>query len=301
MKKIDRRRFIAASAGAAGMALIPSITFSEDKAQPTDLVKALNGEPLALVKQAVEALGGMSRFVSKGDRVLVKPNIGWDRNPAQAANTHPDVVAETVRLCLEAGAKEVQVFDRTCNSSRRCYRNSGIEKAAKEAGAKVSFVMDRFFKDVKIENGYTLKKWPFYQPALEMDKYINLPILKNHGLAGLTVGMKNIMGVIGGRRGLIHQDFDLKIVDLNMVIKPDLNIVDATRILRRNGPTGGSLGDVEEMNTVIAGTDIVAVDAAAAKLFGYPVERLGYLTLAERKGLGKTAAADNITTIDLAG
>jgi uncharacterized protein (DUF362 family) len=241
----------------------------------------------------------MKRFVSKGDKVVVKPNIGWDRRPEQGANTNPLVVAEVVRQCFDAGAADVQVFDYTCNAARRCYKNSGIEKAASEAGAKVSYVIDKFFRDVKIEDPLELKKWPFYKPALDADKYINVPVLKHHGLAAISVGLKNVMGVIGGKRGRIHEGFDRKIVDLNTVIRPDLTIVDATRVLRRNGPTGGSLADVDNVGQIIAGIDPVAVDTAAAKLFGAPIERLNCLAFAEQRGLGSVKAAEAISFIDL--
>ncbi len=265
----------------------------------TDLVKTSNGTPVELVNAAIEALGGMKRFISKGDRVVVKPNIGWDRNVAQGANTHPEVVAQIIKLCYDCGASQVQVFDRTCNSAKRCYDNSGIAEAAKKAGAKVSFIMETFFRNKKIPGGELLKSWSFYKPALDADKYINVPVLKHHSLATLTIGFKNIMGIIGGNRGFIHHNFDIKIVDLNTVLRPTLTIVDATRVLRRNGPTGGSLGDVEELNQLIAGIDPVAVDTAASDLFGVDRERLPFLSYAQDRGLGSMSGADSMLEIDL--
>jgi uncharacterized protein (DUF362 family) len=297
---MQRREFIKSTAISAGALLISSnISQATEIRKETPLVKTVNASPELLVSEAVKALGGMNKFISKGDRVVVKPNIGWDRSPEQAANTNPLVVAEIIKLCLEAGASEVQVFDFSCNTANRCYDNSGIAEAAKKAGAKVSFIIESFFKDVKISDGKMLKSWKFYKPAMDTDKYINVPILKHHGLAMVTAGMKNIMGVIGGNRGSIHRDFDTKIVDLNTVIKPALTIVDATRILRRNGPTGGSLSDVETPRVIIAGTDPVAVDAASAKFFGVPPVQLGVIAEAEERGLGTAKYIDNMKIIDL--
>jgi uncharacterized protein (DUF362 family) len=231
--------------------------------------------------------------------VVVKPNIGWDRNPQQGANTHPQIVAVVVRECLNAGAKEVLVFDNSCNSAERCYQNSGIALAAKEAGAKVTYIMKNLFRDIKIPEGMALKKWQFYKPALEADKYINLPVLKQHSMATLTIGIKNIMGVIGGNRGSIHNDFERKIVDLNSVIRPTLTIVDATRVLRRNGPVGGNLKDVDPMRQVIAGIDPVAVEAVAAEVFGIPYKQLGYIMLSESRGLGSLKNLSALKIINL--
>jgi len=299
--RTSRREFIRLTTSAAGALMLSSLVKSQAEitGNSTDLVTISNNEPGELTKSALDALGGIQRFISKGDKVVVKPNIGWDRNPEQAANTHPDVVAELVRQCLEAGAKEVQVFDNTCHSAKRCYDNSGIAEAARKAGAKVSYVLKDFFVEVKIKDAFALKKWEFYKPALEADKYINVPILKQHSLSGLTIGLKNIMGVIGGNRGAIHNNFDPKIVDLNSVIKPTLTIVDASRILLRNGPTGGNLGDVVQKRQLIAGIDPVAVDASAADLFGIPHQQLGFIHTAIDKGLGSLEGLKYMKTIDL--
>ena len=299
---MNRRNFIKTSAIITGSALLPiSGEITAQTSEVSELIVLVKkGGPEALVKKALEQLGGIKRFVSKGDKVLVKPNIGWDRNPAQAANTHPQVVSEVVRQCLEAGASKVMVLGNTCNSAERCYDNSGIKKAAQEAGAEVSYMIKQFYRQVNID-GVELKRWEFYKPALEADKFINLPILKHHALAGVTAGIKNIMGIIGGNRGTIHTGFDAKIVDLYSVRPADLTIVDATRILTRNGPTGGSLGDVRKADTVIAGIDPVAVDAAAVKLFGLPPSKLGFLIEAEKRGLGSVSAGmENLIEIDLA-
>lgn len=251
------------------------------------------------MEASLKVLGGIESFISRGDKVVVKPNIGFDRKPEQAANTNPEVVAALVRACLEAGAKEVQVFDYGANDPKPSYDNSGIAEAARKAGAKVSYINRFLFKTVQIPDGQVLKKWKFYKPALDADKYINVPILKHSDFISITAGMKNIMGVIGGDRNLIHDDFDRKIVDLCTVIKHTLIVVDATRILRRNGPAGGSLSDVENARSMIAGTDFVAVEAASADLFGCDPMKIGAIVHAHERILGNALAYKNIKTIDL--
>ena len=268
-------------------------------AQGPDLAVVRGTPPARITRAAVDALGGMRRFVSRGDVVVVKPNIGWDRTPEYAANTNPEVVAAVVRLCLEAGAKRVKVFDHPVSDARRTYRQSGIADAAGAAGAVVSFVDDRKFKDMRI-NGLTLKTWPLYTEAIEADKVINVPIAKTHGIARLTLGMKNWMGVMGGWRGRIHQRIDESLVDLAMFIKPALTILDAVRILTASGPQGGDLADVKLLNTVVAGTDAVAVDAFGATLFGMKPADLGCVRVGHQARLGSMDLAGmNIRRIAL--
>lgn len=250
-----------------------------------DIAVARGQSPGRITKAAIDALGGMGKFITKGDRVVVKPNIGWDRKPEQAANTNPEVVAAIVSLCYEAGAGTVKVFDRPVSDPRRCYKQSGIADAASAAGAEVSFIDERKFKKVAID-GLVLKDWPLYTEILEADKIINVPIAKTHGLATLTLGMKNWMGVMGGWRSRIHQSLDESLVDVSRVIKPTLIVLDAVRILTANGPQGGSLDDVKKLNMVIAGTDQVAVDAYGATLFGLRGSDLGYVRIGHRSGLG---------------
>lgn len=291
MKKMERREFLKI-AGLAGIALtgvgrLDLTAATAQQVSPVDLAVIQNGDPAAMVRKALEVLGGISRFVKKGHVVVVKPNIGWDRVPEQAATTNPEVVAEIVRLCLKAGAAKVKVFDKTCNQAKRCYQRSQIEKAASEAGAEVSHIYPQKFQKVTISQGQELKTWEFYRDALEADVFINVPIAKHHSLSQVTLGLKNIMGVIGENRGQIHNHFDIKIVDLNTVIKPQLTILDAVRILLNNGPQGGNLNDVKEMNMIIAGSDPVAVDAYGATLFGLKPENLGFLQEAQRRKLGR--------------
>lgn len=250
-----------------------------------DLVIA-KGHPKEALAAALEALGGMGRFISRGDVVLVKPNMSWDRSPRFAANTNPEVVAEVVKLCLEAGARKVKVFDHSCDDPRRVYRRSGIMEAAKAAGAEVYYVEPGRFSRVRI-GGEVLKEWEVYRDALEVDKIVNVPVLKHHSLARLTMGMKNLMGLIGGRRAQLHWQLSEALADLAAFFRPQLVILDATRVLVTGGPQGGSLRYVKEMDTVVVGTDQVAVDACGAHLFGLHPEEVGYIPAAHRRGLGE--------------
>lgn len=236
---------------------------------------------------AVNALGGMKRFVKPGDVVVVKPNIGWDRRPEQAATTHPQVVRTVAAEALRAGARKVKVFDRTCNDPRRCYASSGIEAALKGMkGVDVKHMEDERFRKVTL-NGRTLREWELYDEALSADVFINVPIAKHHGLTGLTLGLKNIMGVMGGNRGFIHRSIDEALADINAVLKSRLTIIDATRILTANGPQGGNPRDVKVLNKVIASSDIVAADAYATTLFGLKPEDISTTVAAYRRGLGE--------------
>jgi uncharacterized protein (DUF362 family) len=292
--KITRRDFIKASLGTAaglsltymGMPRLLAQTLEKSEIIP-DLAVVTNGDPVSLTRKVMELMGGMNRFVSKGGVVVVKPNIGWDRNPEQAADTNPQVVAEVIKMCLEAGAKKVKVFDRPCNNAIRCYENSGIKKAASEAGAEVSYVVDAAFANMKFPKGEVLKEWYMYKPAIEADILINVPIAKDHGSAKLTMGIKNLMGIMGGDRGQIHWKMDDNLADLANFVRPQLTILDAYRILVNNGPQGGSLKDVVEKKTMIAGVNIASVDAYGTTLFDMKPKDLGYVVKANEFGLGE--------------
>lgn len=259
---------------------------SAQAADRIDLVVAHGPSPANITKAAIDAMGGIKKFVSRGDIVVIKPNIAWDRTPEQAANTNPEVVATVVKLCYEAGAKKVKVFDRSVNDPRRCYVQSGIAESAGALGAEVSHIDDRKFRNIKI-NGSAIKSWPLYTEIFEADKVINIPVAKHHSLAKLTMSMKNWMGIMGGSRRQIHQKLDESLADLALAIKPTLTILDAVRILTANGPQGGNLSDVKKLDTVIAGIDQVAVDSYGATLFGMQGSDLGYLRIAGKHGLGK--------------
>ena len=247
-----------------------------------------NGEPRELVQRALADLGGMGRFVQRGEVVAIKPNIAWDRTPEQAANTNPDLVAEVVRQCWQAGAKRVIVTDVSCNEPRRCFQRSGIQAAARAAGAEVVLPDPELFREVEL-GGVVLKSWPVFSPFLEADKILNLPIAKHHNLTGCTLGMKNWYGILGGQRNRLHQQIHQSLADLAAFMLPTLTIMDCYRVLLRNGPTGGNLEDVALRKTVVAGTDPVALDAYVAKAFwNLEPEHLPYLTMAENRGLGTT-------------
>ncbi len=292
--KITRRDFIRASVGTAVSLSLPGLglpkllaqTIEESQAVP-DLAVVTDGGPAAMTRKAMELLGGMKRFVSKDDIVVVKPNIGWDRSPEQAANTNPEVVAEVIKMCLEAGAKKVRVFDRSCNTATRCYEHSGIQKAASDAGAEVSYMVDTGFSNIKLPEAEVLKNWPLYKPALEADVLIDVPIAKVHGATYLTMGIKNLMGIMGGDRGRVHWSIDDKLADLANFVRPHLTILDAYRILLRNGPQGGSLKDVELRKTIVAGPQIATVDAYGATLFGIKPQELAHVVKSSEFGLGE--------------
>ncbi len=287
---MDRRKFLKLTA-ATGCGIMLGQRLNDlipaDAAEKYDLIVARGKgkSPSDITKAAVDAFGGMSRFISRGDVVVVKPNIAWDRLPEQAANTNPEVVAAIVKLCFSAGAKKVKVFDRSVNDPRRCYKQSGISDAVSALGAEVNFIDERRFTDISIK-GQVLKSWPLYRDIFEADKVINVPVAKHHSLAKLTMAMKNWMGVMGGQRGSIHQNIGEALSDLSLVIKPSLTVLDAVRILTASGPQGGNLQAVKKLDTLIVGVDQVAVDSFGATLFGMKGSDLSYVRAAAAAGIG---------------
>jgi uncharacterized protein (DUF362 family) len=270
---------------ALAMAAKHGHTVAADPALP-EMAIITGDDPAQLARQALEELGGIRRFIARGDAVLVKPNIGWDRTPEQAANTNPDVVAEIVRQCTNAGAKRVIVTDVSCNDPRRCFQRSGIAEAAQRAGADVVLPDPAMFKEVDLQ-GEILRAWPVLDLFLNVDKVINIPIAKHHSLTGTTLGMKNWYGMLGGPRHQLHQKIHESLVDLADFVRPTLTVVDCYRILVRNGPTGGNLQDVLLKRTLVAGTDPVALDAYVAKAYwNLDVSSLPYLKMAASRGLG---------------
>ncbi len=251
-----------------------------------DIALIQGDSPSKITKEAVEALGGMNRFVSRGDVVLVKPNIAWDRTPQLAACTNPEVVKALVELSFDAGAKEVIVMDNPTNPATRTYARSGIASAAREAGANVQFPNPHRLKKIPI-HGEWLKEWEVFTNFIEADKLINVPIAKTHSLSKVTLGMKNWLGALGGNRGQLHQKLDQVMVDVAAFFKPSLTVLDAYRILVRNGPQGGRLSDVELFETMVAGVDYVAIDALGATFFGLTSHELPYLQLAHKMGHGE--------------
>ncbi|MBN1959057.1 MAG: DUF362 domain-containing protein [Desulfuromonadales bacterium] len=293
MTLFDRRQFIRSvfhSALVLGSLPVLDLLSAPVSAATLPSVSRRKGEDISrLVNDTLEGLGGMGQFVKHGDKIVVKPNIGWDRPPEMGANSHPDVVKAVIEHCLEAGAAEVRVFDNPCNDPRRCYVNSGIQAVVEDFGhrhVRIEHMDRRAYHEVAIRQGTELQSWSFYRPAIEADRFINIPVAKDHSIATLTLGMKNIMGVIGGNRGRLHRRIGDAVTDINLVVHSDLTVVDATRILLRNGPQGGRLSDVEWRHTLIASADIVAADSVAATLFGYRPEDIPTVVAGAKRGLG---------------
>lgn len=261
----------------------PTIT----KPSGTYLAVARGQSPKAITEAAIKALGGMERFVKPDDDVIVKPNICVAYHSSEyAATTNPEVVATLVSLCRSAGAKRVRVMDQPFGgTAEQAYTRTGIGAAVQNAGGQMEIMSPLKFRNTPIPSGIDLKKWPVYSDILEADVVINVPIAKHHGLARLTLGMKNLMGVIQDR-SQIHFNIGQRLADLTSLIKPTLTVIDCVRILMNNGPTGGNLADVKLTNTVIASHDIVAADANATSLFGLSGDDIPYIRTAARMGLG---------------
>ena len=238
-----------------------------------------------LTQKVFEAAGGIGQFVSKGDVVVVKPNISWARAPKMAATTNPEVLQAVIELCQEAGAKKVRIADNTIDNAKFCFSVSGAAAVSKKTGAELINPGSSLMREMNLQ-GDRLQTWPVFLPLVEADKVINLPVAKDHILSSLTLGMKNWFGAIGGRRGSLHGDIHTNIVDLARFFKPTITLIDATRIMTRNGPSGGSTSDVTQKNTLILSDDPVAADGKAALLFGRKPQNIGYIRLATKRGLG---------------
>lgn len=301
MRRATRREFIAASSTLAGAAAFgwPNRLFAQAKAAETAEAGGAAKMAIArwseqgdapaklaykLTEECFKAIGGMGRFVSKGDNVWVKPNIGWNRKPAYAANTHPDVVAALVDMCKQAGAKTVYVGDNTCNRADQCYESSGIADAAKRAGAEVRFLDKSRFRKMDI-GGEKVKEHPVFPAIVECDLVISVPVCKHHGSTGVSLAMKNFMGVIEDR-GAFHQDLPTTIADLTRFMKPQISVLDATRMLMAHGPVGGNLDDVKFGHAVAASTDIVALDAYGSELLGRKPADISTVTKGQAYELG---------------
>ena len=298
---MNRRDFLKAAAltGAAftlkmngGTAVLAQTIKNSATGKPVDLVAVMGGEPEEMFKRAIAEVGGMSKFVKKGQKVVVKPNIGWDKTPEMAANTNPKLVSEIIRQCFDAGAKEVVVFDHTCNDWQKCYKNSGIEAAAKEAGAKVLPGNDEsYYRSVKLPKGKKMKDAKVHSAILDCDVWINVPVLKHHGGAQMTIAMKNLMGICWDRQIFHKVDLQQCIADMcTLGKKPTLNVVDAYRVLKANGPQGKTESDVHLAKALFLSQDIVAVDTAAAKFFNQvreiPLDHVSHIANGQALKLG---------------
>jgi uncharacterized protein (DUF362 family) len=281
---MDRRDFLKLGLSSILFAGFPKNIF----AQGMSTLSISEGKDYAAItRNAINALGGIQKFVKKGDVVVVKPNLGWDRKPEYAATTNPFVLKAIAEECIKAGAKKVKIFDNPCNDPRRCYENSGTNGALKGLkNVELKQMEDERFKNVKI-NGVALKEWELYDEALFANVFINVPIAKHHSLTRLTLALKNMMGIMGGNRGYIHRNIEDSLSDINKVVKSHLVVIDATRILLNHGPQGGSLSDVKVLNKVIASTDIVAADAFATTLFGLNPQDIATTVTAYKRGLGE--------------
>jgi len=252
-----------------------------------DLVAVKGGQPDVMFDQAIQFLGGMKAFVKKGQSVVVKPNIGWDVSPEGGANTNPLLINRIIKHCYEAGAKVVYVFDHSCDNWVKCYSDSGIEKAVKDAGGKmVPANSESYYQEVKIKGAKNLTNALVHELILDSDVFINVPVLKDHDSAGVTISMKNLMGVVWDRGFWHRNNLHQCIADFPSFKKPDLNIVDAYYVMKRNGPRGVSKDDLIEMKSQIISTDIVAADAAAAKLYGINPESISYINIADEMKIG---------------
>jgi uncharacterized protein (DUF362 family) len=242
------------------------------------------------VEEAINLVGGIRTYVKPGDIVVVKPNIAWNSPPELKANTDPVIVRTVVHLCFQALAAKVYVFDRTCNNPKLCYVNSGIVEAAESAGAKVldvNSVSKKLYRDITIKDAQALKETSVNKYVLESDVFINVPVAKHHSSAGLTIGMKNLMGITGDNRSRWHWKLHESISDINMAVTSHLTIVDATNIMLRNGPTGGRKDDLKRLDTIVASSNVVSADAETAGFFGVSPDKIEYIALAPVKGIGK--------------
>jgi uncharacterized protein (DUF362 family) len=298
---MDRRNFLKAIAlaGAAitvkqsgAMTLMSQKFNAPAPGKAVDLVAVMGGEPVAMFRKGVTEIGGMEKFVKKGQKVVIKPNIGWDKVPELAGNTNPELIGEIVRQCIKAGAKEVVVFDHTCDDWRKCYKNSGIEDAVRDAGGKmVPAHEESYYTEVDLPKGKSLKKTKIHQAILDSDVWINVPVLKNHGGAKMSISMKNHMGIVWDRGYFHKNDLQQCIADICTMNKPAvLNVVDSYRMMKTNGPRGKSEADVVLAKALFLSQDIVAVDTAATNFFNQiremPLNSVTHISKAEELKIG---------------
>jgi uncharacterized protein (DUF362 family) len=285
---INRRTFLAGSAAVIASLSLPYRSLSKTVshvyiAESENISKA--------VRHAVEMAGGITKYIKPGDVVALKPNMAWAKGPEYAANTNPIVVAEVVKLCFEAKAKEVYVSDNPCNNARSVYSICQIPEYAERMGAKVFIPQNRHYKKMQI-NGDFVKDWSVFELFKVADKVINIPVLKDHGSSKITASMKNWLGAVGGFRGALHQNLHQAIYDLAYFFNPTLNIIDCSKILIKNGPTGGSLSDVKVLNKIVVTTDQAAGDAVGAEFLGVDVADIDFLKIAQKKGFGNIKKSD---------
>lgn len=265
---------------------IPDFSVTAKPAQQISVVKG--SDPAKTSLKAIDLLGGIERFINPGDIVVIKPNVAFASPPALGATTNPALVAQIVQLCLDRGkAKKVIVTDNPINNPDSCFLISGIGKAASAAGAEVLLPRPGFFINTSLEKGKLIRDWPVYfEPLSKADKLIGIAPLKHHHRSGASMTMKNLYGLLGGRRNIFHQNINTIIAELAMLFRPTLVILDGTKVMKTNGPTGGSISDLKRTDTIIAGTDPVAVDSFGATLLDLKITDLPYLSLAADAGVG---------------
>lgn len=298
---MDRRDFLKGAAALALTAGIAGKLAGADKAvsgekqssATPDLIALRGGSPGDMFDAGIALLGGISAFVKPGAVVLVKPNIGWDRPPESGADTNPELVGRIVRRCLEAGAKEVVVFDHTCDNWVNSYSNSGIKAAVEAAGGKmVSGAVEADYREVEIPGAVSMKKTQVHRLVLDCDVFFNVPVLKHHGGAKMTCAMKNFMGVVWDRRIMHRENLQQSIADACLIRRPDLNVVDAFRVMTTGGPRGNTSSVVKDLGGLLLSRDIVAADTASAMLAGFPLKPIGHLEAGRKLGLGTTRLDD---------
>lgn len=312
---MERRNFLRmlALTGAAfsvkdigAMSVLAQSAANSKTGKPYDLVAIMGGEPAEMFNKAIAEMGGLGKYVKKGHSVVVKPNIGWDKRPEMAANTNPELVGEIVKQCFKAGAREVKVLDHTCNEWRNCYANSGIEAAVKAAGGKmIPANEDSYYSEVSLPKGVKLKKTKVHEAILDCNVWINVPVLKNHGGAKMSIAMKNHMGIVWDRRFFHANDLQQCIADVCTLEKAAvLHVVDAYRLMKNNGPQGRSEADTVLTKGLFISQDIVAVDTAATTFFNnvreMPLDAVGHLAKAEALKLGTMKISElNVKRIKL--
>ena len=280
-----RRQFIQNSAiVSCGLFAFPTIASG---IQETDLVTLKGGQPTQMLEKGLGALGGLQRFIKKGQKVLIKPDIGWDRNPEQGATTNPELLGRLVEMCYEADAREVHVVDHTHDNWTKCYKNSGIERAAKDANAKIfPGNMDFLYQQADIPKAKKLKQVWVHQEIFNTDIIINVPVLKADDKTFISGSIRNLMGLIWNWDDIDQLGMDQCLVDFLHLKKPVLNIIDAFRVITKNGPVGNSPEDVSLFKSLILSPDIVAADSAAATLLNIDPSTINHLALANKSGFG---------------
>jgi len=294
---MNRRDFLKNTAALALTAGVVGKLAGSEKAVPTpgkksgdpDLVALRDGSPGDMFDAGIALFGGIGVFVKPGCSVLIKPNIGWDRSPESGADTNPELVGRMVRRCLEAGAKTVSVFDHTCDNWVSSYTTSGIRAAVEAAGGRmVSGAVEADYREVEIPRGVSMKRTMVHRLVLDSDVFFNVPVLKHHGGAKMSCAMKNLMGIVWDRRIMHRHRLNVSIADACLIRRPDLNVVDAFRVMTTGGPRGNAASVVKELKSQLLSRDIVAVDTASARLIEFQLRSIGYLAAGRSVGLGTT-------------